>query len=138
MGDGGSPWSNLSLLSPYSTVACRYIPLSGIHGEAVEVHLAGALVWLLVLRMLVVVLLLLIQVCWRPCCSQGLYTNTQLYHHSRPQGCGSANVGPFQTQHSEVKGSVGLETVRAVLGGDNMGMFSSVLCHSVTWPLRAP
>lgn len=35
------------------TVACRYIPLSGIHREAVVVHLAGALVWLLVLWMLV-------------------------------------------------------------------------------------
>lgn len=34
----------------------------------------------------------------------GLYTNTQLYHRSKPQGRGPANVGTFQTKHSELKG----------------------------------
>lgn len=34
----------------------------------------------------------------------GLYTNTQLYHFSKLQGQGPADVGTFQTKHRELKG----------------------------------
>lgn len=84
MRDGGSPWSTLSLSSPYYKVTCRYIPLSGIYGETVEVY--SALVWPLLLRMLVVSTVALNTSTLETMLLSGLYTNTQLYHHSKPQG----------------------------------------------------
>ena len=51
----------------------------------------------------------------------GLYTKHTASPSQQATGLRTSDVGISQTRHSEVRGSVGLETIRLVLGGDSKG-----------------
>lgn len=56
----------------------------------------------------------------------GLYTKHTTSPSQQAMGLRTSDAGISQIRHSEVRGSVGLETIRLVLGGDSTGY---VLCH---------
>lgn len=117
MRDGGSPWSTLSLSSPYYKVTRRYSPLSGIYGEAVEVHSAGALVWPLLLRMLVVRTAALNTSMLATMLLSGFTPTYNFTITASRRAEGQQKRVLFRQSTVRLKGSVGLETVGQCLVG---------------------